>query len=395
MQLAINTSTRPSVVYVHTSSILGGAERSFLDLAPFDFELERVVVPTDGPLARHLRSLGIGQSLEIIEMPNALERLSRSSGLANLVMIPLAALSICRYFLKLKKYIERQQPKLIYSHGIKNHFILTCLAKYLRMPIVWHLQDYWPSSTFARCFLDWAMKGDVSIICNSESVRSNLDPSSQWEKKVRVIHNSIDASAYPLTLDHGNKEKKIIAFLGMLVPWKGPHVFLEAARIVNQELGDYKNQIEFWVIGGTPYRTRAANNSYEESIRRAAPSNVKFLGLIDDPRDLLRQADLLCHTSIRPEPFGRVVLEGMASGAIVIAANDGGPQELIRAGSDGFLHEPGNAKSLALAITNALRLSEPAQLELRRRARAKVEDRFSATIFRSSIASFLKELSQI
>ena len=56
------------------------------------------------------------------------------------------------------------------------------------------------------------------------------------------------------------------------------------------------------------------------------------------------------HCSVRPEPFGQVVLEGMAAGVPVIAAAAGGPTELVTDGVDGILTTPGDAAELAGAL---------------------------------------------
>jgi glycosyltransferase involved in cell wall biosynthesis len=53
---------------------------------------------------------------------------------------------------------------------------------------------------------------------------------------------------------------------------------------------------------------------------------------------------------VLPEPFGQVVLEGMAAGVPVVASNEGGPAVLITSGVDGLLTRPGDAHELAQAL---------------------------------------------
>jgi glycosyltransferase involved in cell wall biosynthesis len=50
---------------------------------------------------------------------------------------------------------------------------------------------------------------------------------------------------------------------------------------------------------------------------------------------------------VLPEPFGQVVVEGMAAGLPVVAAAAGGPAELIVDGRTGLLYPPGNADAIA------------------------------------------------
>jgi len=53
------------------------------------------------------------------------------------------------------------------------------------------------------------------------------------------------------------------------------------------------------------------------------------------------------HASIIPEPFGQVVIEGMAAGRPVIASAAGGPLEIITDEVDGLLFPSGDVVELA------------------------------------------------
>ena len=54
----------------------------------------------------------------------------------------------------------------------------------------------------------------------------------------------------------------------------------------------------------------------------------------------------------KSESVGMVTLESLASNTPVIGSNAGGTIELLENGKLGFLFEPGNAESLAEAITH-------------------------------------------
>jgi glycosyltransferase involved in cell wall biosynthesis len=66
---------------------------------------------------------------------------------------------------------------------------------------------------------------------------------------------------------------------------------------------------------------------------------------------LMRQFDVLLLPSIWPEPFARVVLEGMLSDLVVVAAQTGGTVEILADGENGLLFAPGNVEDLAQKIT--------------------------------------------
>ncbi|CAB3668025.1 hypothetical protein LMG27174_01993 [Paraburkholderia rhynchosiae] len=52
---------------------------------------------------------------------------------------------------------------------------------------------------------------------------------------------------------------------------------------------------------------------------------MHFVGFQDDVSAWIEAMDLILQTSTEPEPFGRVIVEGMAAGGPVIAAAAGAP----------------------------------------------------------------------
>ena len=58
--------------------------------------------------------------------------------------------------------------------------------------------------------------------------------------------------------------------------------------------------------------------------------------------------------SIKPKPFGRTFLEGMALGKAVIASNEGGPLDVIEHGVDGLLITPRDPSILSAAVLRPL-----------------------------------------
>ncbi len=60
--------------------------------------------------------------------------------------------------------------------------------------------------------------------------------------------------------------------------------------------------------------------------------------------------DVVVHASTRPEPFGRVIVEGMACGRAVVAVRDGGSAELFEDGVEALGVPPDDPDALAAAI---------------------------------------------
>jgi alpha-1,6-mannosyltransferase len=98
----------------------------------------------------------------------------------------------------------------------------------------------------------------------------------------------------------------------------------------------------------------------------------------------MASSDLLVHAGDQ-ETFGLIVLEAMACGRPVVAANSGGLAELIAPGT-GILAPPRDAAAMAQAISAAY----AGDIEqMGRSARAHVESSFSwDTVMRSLIACY-------
>jgi glycosyltransferase involved in cell wall biosynthesis len=68
--------------------------------------------------------------------------------------------------------------------------------------------------------------------------------------------------------------------------------------------------------------------------------------------------DMLVHASLIPEPFGQVVLEGMAARVPVVAAAGGGPAEIVQHDVNGVLCPMGDMAGLAHAMCELARQPE-------------------------------------
>jgi glycosyltransferase involved in cell wall biosynthesis len=60
------------------------------------------------------------------------------------------------------------------------------------------------------------------------------------------------------------------------------------------------------------------------------------------------------HASRVPEPFGQVIIEGLAAELPVVATDGGGAREIIQSGTTGLLVPMGDARALADALRRLL-----------------------------------------
>ena len=103
--------------------------------------------------------------------------------------------------------------------------------------------------------------------------------------------------------------------------------------------------------------------------------NVRFVGFRTDVSSLMYMADVFVIAS-EAEPFGLSILESMSLGTPVVAANSGGPREIIDDCLTGYLFVPGDVNDLHTAINRCLNLESA--IDLTDRAKQVVTSKFSA-----------------
>jgi len=128
-----------------------------------------------------------------------------------------------------------------------------------------------------------------------------------------------------------------ILYCARLVVQKGPDIMLEAMPEILQQRSD----AVCIFVGDGHLREELEDRARELGIEHA----IRWLGSMggEPLKSLFKACDLVCVPS-RNEPFGIVVLEGWASGKVVVATNSGGPGEFVRHEDDGFhvYPEPGS-----------------------------------------------------
>lgn len=154
-------------------------------------------------------------------------------------------------------------------------------------------------------------------------------------KKIAVLPNIIPLSKFGA----GKKEragaaKVKILYYGALLESKGLLVLLETLR-------QLPSNHECHVYGEGPL---------ESVLEASGLVSLHKPVLYDKLPAMLQQHDIVVLPSIWPEPFGRVVIETMASGLPIVSSSIGGITELIADKKTGLLVPPNDAAALAKAL---------------------------------------------
>lgn len=105
-------------------------------------------------------------------------------------------------------------------------------------------------------------------------------------------------------------------------------------------------------------------------------SNVIFLGIRDDVRDILGMSDVFVLPSLWSEAFGLVIAEALSMEVAVVASKVGGIPEIIEDHKTGILLPPDNSAELAKVIMNLL-ANEEMRRNLGQAGRQRILQQFS------------------
>jgi glycosyltransferase involved in cell wall biosynthesis len=338
---------RLRVVFVDHVARLSGGEIALLRLLPTlaAYVDVHVVLGEEGPLVGRLRSLGI--DTEVMPLAPRLRDVRKETVRPARVDLPALA-HLPPYIFRLSRRFRALDADLVHTNSLKAALYGSAAARLAGVPAVWHVRDriaadYLPRSAVA--FVRAASRIlPTAVIANSQATLDTLP---------RLLHSSVlynpvvpDAVEEPPSRPARRIDALTIGTVGRLAPWKGQEVFLDAFAQAFRG-----TSVRGRIIGSALF----GEDAYAESLRERAEylgisGQIEFRGFRDDVWQELSELDVLVHCSVQPEPFGQVVLEGMAAGVPVIATAAGGPAELMTDGVDGILTTPGDPAELAAVL---------------------------------------------
>lgn len=310
---------------------LGGAEAMLQGVlegaADGEHELE-VVFFEDGPWPEELREAGL--RVEVIHA-GRLRQVHR--WLATVV--------------KLARLLRARKPDVILNWAAKTQLYGSPAAVLAGMSdrVVW-----WQQAIPRRSWLDGSatLLPAAAVGCYSQvSVRAQqrLFPS---RRTFAVAAGSPvpDTSAGPAKLELP-ADVPIVGLVGRLQPWKGQDQLLRAHAILHAR----GHRMHAVIVGGDSYGLSPEYAaSLEPLIRQLGLEDaVTMTGEVPDAGPYIELMDIVVNAS-DPEPFGIVILEGMARGVAVVAVNSGGPAEFVEDRRTGMLARSGQPEALADAL---------------------------------------------
>lgn len=166
-----------------------------------------------------------------------------------------------------------------------------------------------------------------------------------------VLPNVVDPAAWPL--GPGGQD---LVWFGRLVPEKGAHLAIDAARMLGRQLTVLGR------VGDVEY--------FDDAVAPRLGADVRHLGPLRRRRlaQVVGSSGCALVTPCWDEPFGMVVAEALTTGTPVAAFDRGGISEVVQGLPGARLVPPGDTAALAAAASALLQTSPAERMLIREHA---------------------------
>ncbi len=338
----------PTIVRMITWLPVGGIERRLVSILPRlrekGWPVRLILLREEGPLAAELKEKGV--PVELIALKSRLDPFG---------------------IRRLSRRLKELDAKLVHAHMYRSSVPGTIAAHFAKVPVVFsqvHNVDTWESSRQAamdRRLARWR----TGTLCVSKAVQKNVcDTLRLVPESAPVLYNGCDTNLFR---PDENLRAATRAELGLsdadiavLVPARlhaNKHplgvlkAFLEARDATKANA-----TLLYAGGGGMEAELRAAIDT------AGAGDSVRLLGRRDDMPALYNAADAVLLSSAK-EGFSNAVVEALACGKPVIAADVGGNREAIDSGRVGWIHASADHAAMVRQIGEAI--GDPGALRAR------------------------------
>jgi glycosyltransferase involved in cell wall biosynthesis len=381
------------VLAMDQSGALGGAELSMLEVVKGMRGDVQTVLFDDGPFRIALEAVGI--KVDVLDGKGL-------SGVQKDGMKMPGAGMVGGVLKLLRGTLEKSRNADVIYVNTQRAMVIGAIAGLItRRPVVWHLRDIVSEDHFGRtqlAVIKWCTKLMLEhVIANSTASAAAVTALTRLrEERLDVVFNGISAEPFmnlEMVAQHELRARFglpqdafLVGCFSRLARWKGQHVLLEALL---------EAPTMHAVLVGAPL---FGEDDYEKELRafvleHGLADRVHFLGFQDDIAACMKAVDVVTHTSIMPEPFGRVIIEGMLSKRPVVATRAGGVTDIVDDGENGILCSPGDAAELA-RVLERLKGNAPLVDRLVERGFENATSRFGTKQYVESVEKILEDVAE-
>ena len=258
--------------------------------------------------------------------------------------------------LRLSRYVREESPDLVHvCNGFRGNMDAIVAARFCGVPCIVHSKGFDKHGFIERM----VAPGVAASVCMTKAIEDHCRRQGIRPPEYNVVYDGLDLKAFKPTRDRDDVREElgispqapVVGVVGNIQEWKGQMVLLEAMVELRRSHPD----AVALVVGGV----HRSGLNYSRRIQafvaaNCLEDNVRLTGPRDDVSDLMNCMDIVVHTSVRREPFGRVIIEGMSVGRPVVATRAGGVPEFVSDGENGLLVSAGEVGELASVLARLL-----------------------------------------
>lgn len=345
-------------VEINEDGTVGGSYQCLYDLVR---HLDRsryepvVVFYEDNPWVERLRALGVE-----VHAWDAIRRHERGAGTGLLRPLRLAS-RMLGGVLRRWRFLRRERIALLHLNNSPSVTFQDWLpaARLAGIPCITHARGnvFAPRRRWQRRLITRYDR----VLPISRAIADDVRAIGIAESRITLVHDGVDLAAFRARLSRAPEAVRaelgvlpgtlLVAMVGHLRWWKGQREVLEALALLTPAERD---RLLVVFVGDVAPAERDYREGLERRIGELGLERcARLLGRRDDVPDLMRAADVVLHASTVPEPFGLVVVEALALGRPVIAADAGGPAEIVTSDT-GLLVDPRDQQQITAALRQLL-----------------------------------------
>ncbi len=251
------------------------------------------------------------------------------------------------------RLLRRERVSLVHlNNSIRRHHDWMLAAMIAGVPCITHERGLNQRYTWSDRYFGRRMK---LIIPMSAWIRDHMVARGVEPDNIRVLYDGLDPARLKVTRDPAELRREwnvgpdqpVVGIVGNVRVWKGQEVVVRAMVQVARARPD----AVCFIIGAATDEDAPYVERLNAIIREAGiESNVRFTGYQSNVPDFVNLLSVVVHASIDPEPFGMVVLEGMAMRKPIVGSAAGGVVEMVVEHETGHTFPPGDPDVLAARL---------------------------------------------
>lgn len=374
---------KPVILQVLPALGTGGVERGTVDMAKAIIQAGGVaiVASEDGVWQHYLEKMG-----------------------AIHIYLPLSSKNpfvIWKNHKALIKIIQTYHVDVIHARSRAPAWSAWLAAKQCQTTFITTWHGVYQTKWFGKRWYNQIMTKGKKVIAISHYIAELLQQEYHVnQQKLCIIPRGVDLTIFDPDLPLGNRmsviaqswgiseNQKILLLPGRITEWKGHKLLLQA-------FAELKFRYSNWIcifVGPAKEKDHFLKELMALADDLKIKDSIYFVGNNQDMPAVLALADIVVVPSIKPEPFGRVVIEAQAMEKPVVVANHGGAAETVEENVTGYLFTPGSVNSLVFVLDQLMQKSDADLKWIGRLAREAVQKHYTLKQMQQKTLSVYNEV---